>query len=156
MSNIKSILFVCTGNSCRSVMAEALMKKYLKALGKKDIIVRSTGIRAFDGYPPTDETIEVMNEEGIDVSGFKSSALTEDAIKNADLILAMGTIHKNDVIRRVPEASSKTFLLKEYGRTDSGWSKDPDVPDPIGQPLSEYKKYLAVIKREIERVARLL
>lgn len=156
MAKTRSVLFVCTGNSCRSVMAEALMKKYLKALGKKDIAVRSAGIRALGGYPPTDETIEVMNEEGIDVSGFKSSALTEEAIRGSDLILAMGAIHKNDVIRRIPEASSKTFLLKEYGSSDSGASGDLDVPDPIGRPLTVYKSCLETIKREIERVAKLL
>jgi len=156
MNSVKSILFVCTGNSCRSVMAEGLMKKYLKSLGQNDITVRSAGVRALDGYSPTDETIEVMGEEGVDMSGFRSSAITEEAIKGADLILAMGTIHKNEVIRCVPEASAKTFLLKEYGRTDKGRVEETDVPDPIGQSLAEYKTCLETIKREIERVAKML
>lgn len=156
MAKIKSVLFVCTGNSCRSVMAEGLMKKYLKSLGKNYIAVRSAGVRALDGYPPTDETIEVMDGEGVDVSGFRSSAITQEAVKSSDLILAMGTMHKKEVIRRVPEASSKTFLLKEYGRTDKEMTEETDVPDPIGQPLAEYKTCMETIKREIERVAKLL
>ncbi|MFA6610292.1 MAG: low molecular weight protein arginine phosphatase, partial [Candidatus Omnitrophota bacterium] len=60
MGNIKSVLFVCTGNSCRSVMAEGFMKKYLRELGKADIEVRSAGISAAEGFFPTAETIEVM------------------------------------------------------------------------------------------------
>ena len=77
-------------------------------------------------------------------------------IKNSDLILAMEAMHKSDVVRRVPEASAKTFLLKEYGRTNKEISEDLHVPDPIGQPLAEYKTCLETIKREIERVAKLL
>ncbi len=156
MAKIRSILFVCTGNSCRSVMAEGLMKKYLKALGKNDIMVRSAGVRALEDYPPTGETVEVMNKEGVDMGGFRSSALTEDAIKSADLILVMEAMHKDEVLRRAPEASAKTFLLKEYGRTDRGGSEGPGIPDPIGRPLAEYKSCLEIIKREIERVAKLL
>lgn len=156
MGSVKSVLFVCTGNSCRSVMAEGLMKKYLKVLGKNDITVRSAGVHASAGYPPTDETINVMGEEGIDAGGIRSSALTEEAIKSADLILVMTAAHRNEVIRRVPEASSKTFLLKGYGRTDKERSDDMDVLDPIGQPLPEYKACLEIIKREVERVVKLL
>ena len=70
MSEARSVLFVCTGNSCRSVMAEGLLRKYLKELGKDDIEVRSAGPSAVNGSPATKETIEVMKKEGIDVSPF--------------------------------------------------------------------------------------
>lgn len=157
MSKIKSVLFVCTGNSCRSVMAEGLLKKRLKELGKNDIAVRSAGIRAADSLSPTKETIEVMKAEGVDMGGFKSAGITDAMIDEADLILVMSELHKHEVLRRVPAAASKTFLLKEYGRTDKDEKiTNPEVPDPIGMALPGYKACLAIIKEEIERVAKIL
>ena len=157
MRKIHSVLLVCTGNSCRSVMAEGLLKKKLKELGKTDIVVRSAGIRALDGSSPTDETIEVMKDEGVDLKNFKSTGITDELIKAADLILVMAAMHKSEVIKRVPEAAAKTFLLREYGRSEGAEKlPDPDFPDPIGLPLSGYKVCLGIMKREIERTARLL
>ena len=118
MNKVRSILFVCTGNSCRSVMAEGLLKKRLKELGKSDIVVRSAGVRAIDGYPPMNETIEVMKAEGVDLSGFRSAGITDEFIKGSDLILVMSPLHKAEVIRRFPGAARKTFLLREYGKTE--------------------------------------
>ena len=113
MGKIHSVLFVCTGNSCRSVMAEGLLKKKLKELGKDDIVVRSAGVRSINDYPPTDETIEVMKGEGVDISRFKSTVLNNKLIIGADLILVMSAMHKAEIIRWTPEASAKTFLLRE-------------------------------------------
>ncbi len=157
MAKIKSVLFVCTGNSCRSVMAEGLLKKYLKELGKTDIEVRSSGVRALTGLAPADATIEVLSKEGADVSGYRSQDLTNDLIKTSDLILVMEELHKKEVLRRMPEASSKTYLLKEFGRSNKDkYPEGIDVPDPIGMPISEYRGYMNIIKEEIERVAGLL
>lgn len=156
MGDKKTILFVCTGNSCRSVMAEGLLKKYLKSLGK-DADVISAGTAAIEGYPATEPTVEVMTAEGVDISGFSSKRLTAGLIKKADLIFVMQPMHKDEVVRIDPSAASKTFLLKEYhcARNADG-IRDIAVPDPIGRPVGDYKKCLAEIKKEIERIAGLL
>jgi len=157
MSNIKSVLFVCTGNSCRSPMAEGLLKKYLSQLGKGDIEVKSAGMGALDGFTPTDETIEVMKKEGVDLSGFKSKALTKELVKEADLILVMEVKHKEQIRRIEPEAEGKTYLLKEFQMGGkSSYPEDPNVPDPIGKSLDYYKLSFEVIKDEIKRIAGLL
>jgi len=156
MAGIKTVLFVCTGNSCRSVMAEGLLKKYLEDLGK-DIAVMSAGTGTLDGMPPTIPTIEVMKAEGIDVSAFRSKILTEKLIKAADLILVMEAMHKEEVLRRVPSASSKTYLLREFGRSGKAERpKDPEIPDPIGQPVEYYRNSLYLIKDELQRITRII
>lgn len=157
MADIKSVLFVCTGNSCRSVMAAGLLKKELASLGKSGIEVRSAGIRALDGFPPTDETIKVMKDEGVDVSGHKSKALSAELIKSFDLILVMEEMHKNDITRRFPEAAGRTFLLKNYkNEKDPGGTEDLEISDPIGMSIDYYKNCFNEVKGQIERIARIL
>ncbi|MDP3791223.1 MAG: low molecular weight protein arginine phosphatase [Candidatus Omnitrophota bacterium] len=157
MKNIKSVLLVCTGNSCRSIMADGLLKKYLKELGKSDIEVISAGVHAIDGMAPTKETIEVMKKEGIDVSGFRSRSLTEDHIKKADLILVMAGHHMDDIITRVPHAASKVHILKQFGlKHDQKACEDIDIADPIGRDRGFYEEVLLTIKEEMSRVAKIL
>lgn len=157
MSDIKKVLFVCTGNSCRSVMAEALLKKYLKGSGKNQIDVRSAGTRALSGFPPTEETLEVLKEEGIELSDFKSTSLTDQMLKDADLILAMEDLHKDEILRRMPTASPKIHLLKEYGRVGEKYHDEGiGIPDPIGRPKEFYDYVMNLIKKEVGRIAKIL
>lgn len=156
MNKIKSVLFICTGNSCRSIMAEGLLKKYLKELGKDNITVHSAGIMPVDGMSPTTETIEVMKKEGVDVSKFKAKYLTADMIRKADIILVMESFHKNEVLNKVPEAAAKTFLLKEFGNGEEHNPVRLGIKDPIGKPMEDYRHVLVTIKTEIERIVSLL
>lgn len=157
MSDIKSVLFICTGNSCRSVMAEALLRKYLKKLGKGHIKVSSAGIRGVSSGAPTEETLKALESEGIELKGFRSKSVTEKMIKEADLILAMEKMHKDEILNIAPEAANKTFLLKEYGRSgalDGGGGSG--IQDPIGHPIEFYKYIMKVLKKETERIAEIL
>ena len=137
-------------------MAEGLMRKKLYELGKYEIDVASAGIRALPGMPPTDETIEVMNEEGVDISTVRSKNLTRDVIKSADLILVMEPFHKEAVLDMMPEAAPKTCLLKEYMNPSKILPNGFSIHDPIGQPVEEYRTCLGNINNEIERIAKLV
>ena len=139
-------------------MAEGIMKKRLKELGKEGIMVRSAGTRTINGFSPTAHTAEVLKDEGAELDNFKSTAINKDIIERSDLILVMEAMHKDEVLKLVPEAASKTFLLREYGRTQ-GRGADAiagEIPDPIGGAVSEYRTCLNLIKEDIERIVKIL
>lgn len=152
---IKSILIVCTGNSCRSVMAEGLLRKFLKDKGREDIKVISAGIGTMPGMMASPNTIEVMKQEGVDVSGHRAQFVSEEMIKNADLILGMEPIHIDTVLNMVPEAKDKTHLLLEYAyEIEEEKPVNNAVFDPIGKPKEVYESVLMTVKDATERLVK--
>lgn len=132
------------------------MKKRLAELGRTGITVRSAGVAAFEGMPPTDDTIEVMKEAGIDVSGYTTKVVTEEMVQGANLILAMEPAHKEALFMMAPDAAAKTFLLKEYGIGSQHALRGLVIRDPIGKGITEYRMCRDDIGREIDRIAGIL
>ena len=149
---MKNVLFVCTGNSCRSVMAEGLFKKIAKERGR-ELSVSSAGISASEGFPPTEETIRVMEEEGIDVSSHRSRRLTVPMIQAADKIFVMERLHKDWILRLAPEAKDKVKLLAEFSDGHSSGAMEIDVPDPIRMSDTFYRNTLSLIRTCVQNIA---
>lgn len=148
---MKKILFVCTGNSCRSPMAEGLLGKMLKEKGVRDIEVFSVGTHPIPGASPTQEAINVLRrEEKVDISKHRGAEITYDLISQVDLIFVMEKSHKEKMLAMRPEAKGKIFLLREFAGNGAG-EKNLDITDPIGQPISVYKKCLLEIKDALEK-----
>ena len=158
MPGLKRLLVVCTGNSCRSVIAKGLFKKRLG--NREEIRVYSAGIAAMPGFRPTQETIEVMSSHGLDVSTHLTQRLTDNMIQDADLILVMEVMHKREILKRVSSAKKKVYLLREYADATSEDSnedsKEIDVPDPIAKPIEVYESCFQMIQESVEKIVQKL
>ncbi len=115
----QKILFVCTGNTCRSPMAEALFREIAGA-GESGFQVISAGTSAGRGVPAAEEAVQVLKEKGIDLSEHQSRPITEELLKEADLILTMTRSHKESLLQLEPGVGDKVFTLKEYARYLAG------------------------------------
>lgn len=145
------ILFVCTGNTCRSVMAEALLKKLWPAEESDRAKIHSAGIAAFGGSPPGKMTLEVLREKGINASFYRSARSEGVALKMADLILVMEKDHRERILHLYPAGRGKVFLLKEFA---TGLKEE--ISDPIGGSYQSYKRCLKEIEENIKGVMKKL
>ncbi|WLR50727.1 low molecular weight protein arginine phosphatase [Bacillus tianshenii] len=141
---MKNVLFVCTGNTCRSPMAEAIFNK--KAAGKFE--AKSAGVFASDGSEASPQSLEVLKEKGIEFV-HSSSSLQPELIDWADLILTMTTGHKQMLLMHVPESTEKVYVLREFVETEN---ENPDISDPFGGSVEQYRDTLLEIDVLIDKL----
>lgn len=131
------LLFVCTGNTCRSPLAEALARARAEERGMEELEVRSAGIRASRGAPASAGSEEVAGEVGLDLSRHAATPLDRELLERADLVLCMGVSHRLEV-ERLGVSGGKAVLLTRFlpeDHPDHGRS----IPDPVGGGAEDYR-----------------
>ena len=130
-SQLKKVLVVCTGNTCRSPMAEGWLNQKLAGKGW---IAESAGVAGWGGGCASSEAVAVMREIGIDISSHRNRALSRALVNEAAIILAMTDGHRREIERHFPEAAAKVRLVKSFGAAPA-----EDVADPFGASVDAYR-----------------
>ncbi len=138
------ILFVCSGNTCRSPLAEAILKGMAADAGRTDIEVSSAGTQAWDGSPASDGSLLVGLERRLELSDHRSRHLTAAIIDESDLIFVMAPSHLAQIREMSPAA--KAFLLGGYVSDES---MGATVQDPFGGDLAAYRETADDLEREL-------
>lgn len=141
------VLFVCTGNTCRSPIAEAIARRLASDRGLTDLAFGSAGTAAWDGAPASDGALLVAMEREVDLSSHRARLLTRELVASSDLILAMGPHHLERI--EALGGQGKAHLLSAYA---SRGRSDRSISDPFGGDLDIYRSAFDELDREVQHV----
>ena len=150
---MKKVLFVCTGNICRSPMAEGAFNSLIKKAGQDNLYKGwSAGVFASNENPATPESVQAIGELSVDISKHKAQRLSHKILEESALVIAMTNGHKEEILMRSPESQGKVFTLYEYVDGD----QKRNVDDPYGMNLKTYRECAEEIWEATEKLVQKL
>lgn len=150
MRGPRDILVVCSGNICRSPYAAGYLRHGLASLGRDDVTVRSAGTLGIVGSPASAESVLLAEEAGFDLSAHRSSAVTRDGMDEAEIVLVMENAHRQALHQAFPSDSERVRLLSEFHPSVEDPSRAPDIFDPIGRSMDDYRRCFRLIRDSID------
>ncbi len=146
------ILFVCSGNICRSPMAEEYARQRASQCGMSHLVVESAGTLGIEGASASAEAVQAMAELGFDLSSHRSRGLRSEDLRTADLVLAMDHRHLEEIARRFRPGDTPVRLLRAFESGPDPAPGAPDLADPIGSPVAVYRKRLQEIIDSVDNL----
>jgi len=144
----KLMLFICTGNTCRSPMAQGLVAKALA--DEDDWEVRSAGVAASVGSSESRHTSEVLLERGASLQGFRSRQVSAGMMKQASVVFCMTQGHRDQLLEEFPDCADKCYLVGDFSAKHPG----SNVPDPFGMGRKSYEQVAIAIEEALPGLLR--
>ncbi len=144
------VLLVCTGNTCRTPMAEGILRKKLHEQGAQLVTVKSAGTGAIEGMPASFIGVSVARMHDVNIMSHRSQPVNRKLMDRSDLVLVMAEDHLAYLLENFPQHQDKIHLLRNYGREDP--LEDPNIFDPIGSEAEVYELVFQDLEEEITRI----
>lgn len=146
------LLFVCSGNICRSPMAAEYCRRRALELGLHDLVVDSAGTLGIEGEPASDDARRVMAEVGVDLERHRSKGIRAEDLRSTDYTIVMERRHLRYLARQHPDATDRRLLLRAFEEGSEPQPYPPDLDDPIGRPLESFRDLVPLISRSVDHL----
>lgn len=146
------VLFICSGNICRSPMAAEYLRHHAPAYGLSHLVVDSAGTLGIYGAPAAPEAVAAMAEIGVDVSAHRSKGIEPANFKTADVVIGMSQVHLDIVGALFPEINEERWLIRAFERSATPDPAATDLADPIGRPIELYREEVKIIAACIDHL----